>query len=633
MRTEIFFDEDTLSFSFLQGRERWSWRRERRPRLVCREGIFEFADARRITHEKVKTGIGSGIRSRFEGFLVNGEVCGYAFETYVWTEDCTGDVYCEWIPVCEEGLTVTEVYWPGEMAFDEPSSRWYTLLNEQQGLLIPNTWETALKPLSFRGRFETAGGYMPWFAQVRDRAGYLAICTTPWNAGCEAEHPANGPYTHVGIRLESSLGRMEYRRIVRYTFLPDCDYNDICKGYRRYVQEKGTLTTLAQKAAKTPAVNKLVGCAVVHAGIKTEVQPESDSYDPAHPERNHHVTPFSVRKQEMEKLHRLGVKKLYLHLDGWAQPGYDNRHPDYTPACKEAGGWEGMKELADTMRELGYLFGIHDQYRDYYVSAPSFDEACACRLTDGSIPMHHRWAGGLQSYLCAALAPFYVKRNFTVLREQGIHLDAAYLDVFTCNEGDECANPQHRMTRRECYEYRGQCFEYLLSQGILPSSEEVSDWSIPSLVFCHYAPYDFMMRRPGTPKQGIPVPLYNLVYHDCVMIPWMMDRVSDEEDYMLYALLNGGLPYLYRGGAYADIDGSFEGGQDLPLEEQISRCRIVTDLHERVAMCEMVRHEMVNGNPSRQRTVFSDGTTVTVDFETQAFRIDPGQKGVDRKNG
>ena len=63
------------------------------------------------------------------------------------------------------------------------------------------------------------------------------------------------------------------------------------------------------------------------------------------------------------------MKKLYLHLDGWAEPGYDNKHPDYLPACKEAGGWDGMKKLADTMHECGYMFGIHDQYRDYYLAA------------------------------------------------------------------------------------------------------------------------------------------------------------------------------------------------------------------------------------------------------------------------
>lgn len=97
------------------------------------------------------------------------------------------------------------------------------------------------------------------------------------------------------------------------------------------------------------------------------------------------------------------------------------------------------------------------------------------------------------------------------------------------------------MTRRECFDRRAECFEYLLSHGILSSSEEVSDWAVPSLIFCHYAPYDFQMRSPNEPRQGVPVPLYNLVYHDCVIEPWMMERVVDGDDYMLYALLNGEL--------------------------------------------------------------------------------------------
>ena len=120
---------------------------------------------------------------------------------------------------------------------------------------------------------------------------------------------------------------------------------------------------------------------------------------------------------------------------------------------------------------------------------------------------------------CGTQAPYYVKRNFQELFRHGIKLDCAYLDVFTCNEGDECSNPMHRMTRKECYEYRCRCFDYLLKNGILSSSEEVNDWAVPSQIFCHYAPYDFMMEEPGTPKQGIPVPLYNLVYHDCVIQP------------------------------------------------------------------------------------------------------------------
>ena len=87
----------------------------------------------------------------------------------------------------------------------------------QQGVLIPNDWETELTAIPFDGFFETAGGYMPWFSQFKGRNGYIAICTTPWNAGYQAEHPENGPYTHVGVRFEPSLGRMDYKRVVRYT--------------------------------------------------------------------------------------------------------------------------------------------------------------------------------------------------------------------------------------------------------------------------------------------------------------------------------------------------------------------------------------------------------------------------------
>jgi len=619
--TEIRFDESRLSFTITHEGDSWNWGEGFRPRMECEEGTIYFADAKKISHEEWKTGIGHGILSHFEGFELNGADAGIAFDTIVWIEEVSGDVFFEWVPLSTETVKVKSVYWPGYMEFDEKKDSWYTLLNWQQGLLVPNTWKTAVDKVVFDGFMGTAGAYMPWFGQVKDRAGYIAICEQPWNAAYYTEHPAEGPYTHVGIRWEPSLGKMDYRRVMKYSFVKDCDYNDLCKIYRNYVIEKGRFKSLAEKAVKTPSIDQLIGSAFLHKGIKTQVMTNSDFYDAENPDKNNHLTPFSVRTEEIKKFHELGVEKLYLHLDGWAEPGYDNQHPDYLPACEKAGGWKAMKELSDTMHECGYLFGIHDQYRDYYYAAKTFDENFATRLADGTIPSHARWAGGPQTYLCATQAPFYVKRNFTEIMDNGIKLDCAYLDVFTCNEGDECSHPWHKMTRRECYEYRNTCFEYLLSKGILPSSEEVNDWAIPSLVFCHYAPYDFMLDRPGSPKKGIPVPLFNLVYHDCLIEPWMMDKVSEEEDYMLYAVLNGGAPYLVRDGAYQNTDGSFAGGVEISIEDQIKRCKVVSDLHEKVAKCEMVRHEMVDGNPEVQRTTFADGTVVTVDFQAQTYQI------------
>ena len=55
-------------------------------------------------------------------------------------------------------------------------------------------------------------------------------------------------------------------------------------------------------------------------GIKTSVNPKSEFFDPAAPEKNNSLTPFAVREKEMEEFHEFGVEKLYFHLDGWAEP-------------------------------------------------------------------------------------------------------------------------------------------------------------------------------------------------------------------------------------------------------------------------------------------------------------------------
>ena len=143
---------------------------------------------------------------------------------------------------------------------------------------------------------------------------------------------------------------------------------------------------------------------------------------------------------------------------------------------------------------------------------------------------------------------------------------------------------------------------------------------VPNLVFCHYAPYDFMMRQPDAPKKGIPVPLLNLVYHDCVIIPWMMEQ-HEKEDYMLYALINGGAPYFKRDGAYAGTDGSFGGGSVFGEKQQKERCEAVAALHKQVAYCELVSHKILDHKGHRQQSIFSDGICVEVDLSCGTYAI------------
>ena len=579
----------------------WHFDASRSPSLVLANGKTVCFDEGARSVKPVTTGLGKGFRTVYTQLPGCGDLM---IESEVLVSDTDGHVDFTLSVHREKHLQFKEILYPAPMAAEGEGA--YAVLNTMQGQLLPADWPNAmLEKLPFDGQMCSEAAYMPWWGEVTPEGSYLAWVRSPWDTKYSISHPAGGP-NRIQARHLPSLGRMRYHRTVSFYFLPaGSGYADLCRLYRSLAEEEGRAVSLREKAVKNPNVSRLAGCCVMHVAGKTHVVPESRFYNTETPEKNESHTPFAHWEERVRRLREMGVDRLYLHQDGWGQPGYDNQHPDYLPPCKELGGWEGMKKLADTLYELGYLFGVHDQYRDYYLDAPTYDPENACRSADGSIYGHAIWAGGRQNYLCAALALQYVKRNFEQLLAGGIRLQGTYLDVFTCNEADECDHPRHRMTRRECLEYRAKCFHYLTSKGIAPSSEEVNDWAMDSQVFCHWAPY--------LTETAIPVPLFNLVYHDCVMIPWKMEAgewgIPEGTTGFLHCLLNGGMPYMS------------DEAEGEALAENIWQWRVISELHQQVAMEKMTDHQFLSADRKQQRTVFSDGTAVTVAFDTGAFEI------------
>lgn len=581
----------------------WRFEISYQARIVLYGGEeISFESAGSIKRTPLTTGLGSGESVLYTGFS------GYPalrFETRILVNDTTGFVDCTFVPLDMAGLQVKEVCWPAPLTADEQGA--YAVLNTMQGQLLPTDWPQPFgEKLPFDGQMGSESAYMPWWGEITPQGGYLCYVRQSWDSAYTIHHPAGGP-TRIAVHHLPSLGEMRYARTVSYCFVPaGSSYVTLCRLYREIADEEGRPRTLREKAAQNPNVQKLIGCCVMHVDGKTHITERSAYYNREEPEKNDQLVPFSHWTKRVKRLKELGVEQLYLHLDGWGQPGYDNQHPDYLPPCREAGGWEGMKELSDTMQQLGYMFGVHDQYRDYYLDAATYDPDNAAMSADGSLFECARWAGGTQNYLCASLAFDYVRRNFEQLFAHGIHLEGTYLDVFTCNELDECANPRHPMTRRECIDARNRCFHYLSAHGVAPSSEEVNDWAVAAQVFCHWAPY-----MDGC---AIPVPLYNLVYHDCVIIPWMMPAgrwgIPEGTTGFLHALLNGGMGYM---------DERAEGEE---LEENIRQWRVLRELQQHVAMEKMVNHELLSADYTLQRSTFSDGTRVTVNFKENTYQID-----------
>ncbi|MDR2657380.1 MAG: DUF5696 domain-containing protein [Oscillospiraceae bacterium] len=593
---QIVFDSANCTCVARVGDKQWRADPSFRPTVQFADTAVYFDQAASITQSAYCTGVAQGFSVRYEGFPDSD----MAFETICAIDSTTGRLLCTFVPLNMPPRA--KVCWPAAFIADDPGS--YGVFTNLQGYLLPTDWPEDAPKLPFGGQMACCTAYMPWFGMVSPDGAYLCVVREPWDTSYQIEHPAGGP-TRVLTTMMPSLGVLSRQRTFEFAFLPaGGDYVALCKAYRAMAKEEGKLVTLRQKAARLPSVDALIGCSVMHTGVKSHVSPDSSYYNRDDPSKNDRLTAFAVHEAKLREIKSLGVDRLYLHLDGWGEPGYDNKHPDYLPACEAAGGWDGLRSLADTARELGYMFGIHDQYRDYYLDAPTYDPDNAVRLADGTLFEMSRWAGGRQNYLCSALAPAYVRRNFNELIEHGIKLDAAYLDVFTCNEPDECINPRHTVTRRESLALRGQCFDYLLDNGILPSSEEANDWAISNLVFCHWAPYA---------KGGIPVPLWNLVYHDCFLIPWSMGKgawgTPPGQLGFLHALLNGGMGYL---------DTGLTGDE---LKQNVERCKLVSSLQTLVAHQEMISHEFVSKDRQVQRTAFADGTGVEVDFAKESYEV------------
>jgi hypothetical protein len=349
--------------------------------------------------------------------------------------------------------------------------------------------------------------------------------------------------------------------------------------------------------------------------ILRDLKPESDRYDKKDPSKNYSLTTFDERARQLRDLRSSGFDRLLVVVSGWPHLGYDRQHPDPFPPPEKAGGWEGLKRLADTAHELGFLFTMHDQYRDYYTDAPSYDPQFAIHEEDtslppqafagsrfgdskeGQIPFMSHWDGGKQSYLNARFQLGHLLKNYRLIFDHGIRPQGIYIDVIGYVPPDEDFNREHPTTRSDAM--RGQIAMLNWSRqnlGVV-TTEAGSDWVIP---------YVDGINQSGGGSKAISVPLYQLVYHDAVIISYGYRDVPT----LLRGLLGGGVPEM-------SVTPTAGDDKTKPLIKAMAK------LNERVALLEMTKHEFLDGKYRKERTTFADGTTVTVDWDSNTYKIEP----------
>jgi len=505
--------------------------------------------------------------------------------------------------------SIQDICWPApiKQAFSPDA---YAVLPIMQGMLILDREGEAHNV--FDGSYAGRDFTMPWWGQVSKSGSYMAFTDTPYDACCLYDHYMNESTT-VRIKWLASLGKIGYTRQLYLRFFDDeVSYLDFCHLYREQLENDDAIVSLTQKAKANPNLNNMPGRPVLTPPmIHYKIEPESSYYNHQNPDKNTGTTTFNDVALALKNSKQRGIDKAYVHIDGWSLGGYDNLFPRVLPVNQQAGGTQGLAKVIKICHELDYLLVYHDQYRDFYFKSPDFNESQSVMHGDGSTHSMEEtiWYGGYETQLCATQALSFVKRNYEGLTALGLKPDGAYLDVFSACILDECFHPDHSMTRKQCVKKRKECFDYIRQNDMIISSEELVGEFADSLDIVHHAPYIYnFFYDLHIQSFGICVPLINLVFHDSVIIPWGLGNnvwgLPKGESGLLHCLLNGGTPYI-------DTDDN---------ESLLEDCKVACQLHESVAFEKMVSHSFI-GDFTKQKSIFSNGIEVTVDFSEGSYSI------------
>jgi hypothetical protein len=618
-KNHVIVDDQNLSLHIQNGSAEWvtvpSGPKDLLVKSGGKESYVRLADARKISIEPYDTGFKTGVRITLDRWRGADLTLRFTACLEGRDEDLVFDTVAN-----ERGAVVRQLDWP--TALDARSVDG-TLLSNGRGNLLPRNWPNAYFPIrslkntndhSMLQSHVIEDWSMSWWGFQKGKSAMMVIVETPDDAAYQFSHPAGGP-TVIGPRWLAQLGKFGYLRTARMCFFEDGNYVTLAKRYRRYAMETGLFVSLKEKIARTPILGELIGVPQTRVGILHNQKTDSDRYDPT----NHYTLfTFDQRAQQLRDLKARGVDKTLVFISGWAHLGYDRQHPDALPPPEAAGGWAGMKRLADTCHELGYPYLFHDQYRDYYVDAPSYtpdlaiheeDDSLPARAFAGSrfgdwkegpIPFMRHWDGGKQTYLNSLFQIGHLRKNYQLFFEHGVHPDGIYIDVIGYVPPDEDFNPSHPITRSEAM--RGQ--ELLLNwsrQNLgFTATEAGSDWVIP---------YVDCINQSGAVGKCVPLPLYNLVYHDAVLISYGAGRAGGWTN-LLSGILCGGMPEL----PVAQSDAT---------ERELTLIRQMAALHKRIALVEMMNHEFLDDQRRQERTTFADGTTVTVDWNALTATVNP----------
>ncbi len=478
-----------------------------------------------------------------------------------------------------------------------------------------HAYPVLMKPFP-RRRFDIGNIDMPWIGvcDLAQGQGYALIAETPDDAAFDVVSFERDGHTVSAPRLiwGASMRTFRYARRALYRFAARGGYVALAKGYRDYAKENGLIVPFTEKLKKNPNIARAFGAPDVWGRASLTFAREAKA---------------------------AGVEKMLIH--GTA------------PAAD-------MKAIND----LGYLTSEYDIYQD--VMPAKDDSEIASRLeivldnvvlrADGTrMPAWLTWDKKQFMKRCPTFWLRTAQRVIPKALAEHPYL-GRFIDVTTAEGLYECYDEKHPLNKTEKRQRGADLLGYVRSLGLVTGGEHGRWWAVPYLDYIEGMmsggstswPAGWL-KRPKTKdeaftdpggrpfpkweeyaKWGIGheyrVPLWELVFHDCIISTWYW---GDSSDFLIAAapevtakkdafnILYGSMPMMW-----ANEEGSWLKDPELFLRTYRNACK----LHEVLATAEMLSHEFVTPDRAVQRSRFSDGTEVVVNFGELAYEAQVGGK-------
>lgn len=455
---------------------------------------------------------------------------------------------------------------------------------------------------------------MPWIGVLDGPkgAGYLLHVETPFDARVWLQPQRDGS-SWPAVEWMPVLGEFAYVRAAAIHFIDGGGYVALANRYRSTAAEEGKLVTLENKAADRSAVRSLAGSPIVWGDL--------DAAEFAHTLR-----------------HIAGIDRAVLA----------NSHMNLRD-----------KSSLRRLNDEGFITTEYDSIGDITEGEPGPQsdhvEPTAYRWSRDSGPAAGwRTLEGLQYYFRSSACAMAALRSYVPNRLADYGFNARFMDVAAAIGLFEDYHPDHTFDRRTDMTYRRECIRYFRDLGLVVGAEYGNDWAVDLVDYYEGStsgpfwwatdrfaadgwnaghlrepthrdqfPPEYLSHGMGT---GVRIPLWDLVYHDCVVgtwywgdVPGFMHRVwpelADMKD--CYTLLYGATSLVWR-----EADRGYGWLDDRGRARLLQTLHYTAHFHRRVAFDRLTDHEFLSTDGTLQRTRFSSGASVLANFSESPQRVD-----------